>query len=128
VRRMTVALAAAGAAFGIATAVQADIPDSGLIHGCYQFNAPNTSKGVLRVIDRSRGESCRFNENSLNWNQRGVTGATGPRGPIGLTGPTGPRGPTGPGKVETIVTKMWSLDTGEDPLVLDCPANMVAED
>jgi hypothetical protein len=64
--RVVAALVVAGAGFGIATAVQADIPDSGVIHGCYQFNAQNTMKGVLRVIDGSRGESCRFNENALN--------------------------------------------------------------
>ena len=128
-QRVLVALVVAGSAFGIATAVQADIPDSGVIHGCYQFNAPNTSQGVLRVIDASRHESCRFNENALNWNQRGVTGPTGPKGPTGRIGPTGPRGPTGPGKVDSIVTKTWTLDNaGEYPLVLDCPANTVAED
>jgi len=99
-----------------------------VIHGCYQFNAPNTSKGVLRVIDASRHESCRFNEYALDWNQRGVTGPTGPTGPIGPTGATGARGPTGPGKVESIVTKTQTLDIGEYALVLDCPANTVAED
>lgn len=127
-RRILVALIVAGAAFGIATAVQADIPDNGLIHGCYQFNAPNTSRGVLRVIDTSKRESCRFNELALNWNQRGITGATGPTGPVGATGPTGSRGPTGPGRVDSIVTKTWVLDTSDDALVVDCPADTVAED
>jgi len=33
--RLLLALAVGGAVFGIATAVRADIPDSGVIHGCY---------------------------------------------------------------------------------------------
>src|SRR5262245_33224832 len=33
--RILLALAVGGAVFGIATAVQADIPDNGVIHGCY---------------------------------------------------------------------------------------------
>src|SRR5439155_20659098 len=33
--RVLAALAVAGAAFGIVSAVQADIPDNGVIHGCY---------------------------------------------------------------------------------------------
>jgi len=92
-----VAVAVAGAVFGIATAVQAAIPSAnGVIHGCYQTAAPNTSKGVLRVINAEAGESCRFNEKALNWNQRGATGPTGPPGPTGATGATGPSGPSGP--------------------------------
>jgi len=73
--RVLVALAVAGAAFGIATVVQAAIPGSnGVISGCYQFSAPNTSKGVLRVIDAESGEGCRFNERSISWNALGPTG------------------------------------------------------
>ena len=65
----------AGAAFRIATVVQAAIPDShGTIHGCYQFATGATPKGTLRVIDPSTGESCRFYEKSLNWNSQGVGG------------------------------------------------------
>jgi hypothetical protein len=87
--RLLVALTVGAAVFGIATVVQASIPSAnGVIHGCYQFSAPNTSKGVLRVINADAGEQCRFNEKPLNWNAKGVTGATGP------TGPTGPAGPS----------------------------------
>src|SRR5690242_2574563 len=89
--RFLLALAVGGAVFGIASVVQADIPDSGVIHGCYA--KPGTpQKGQLRVIDASRGEQCRFYENTLNWNASGVTGATGPTGPTGPTGATGPAG------------------------------------
>ena len=80
--RILVALAVAGALFGIATAVQAAIPDSnGVIHGCY--GKPGTpQKGELRV--RDTGELCRSYETPLNWNAAGVTGAKG------LTGADGP--------------------------------------
>jgi hypothetical protein len=68
--------------FGVATVVQADIPDSGVIHGCY--GKPGTpQKGQLRVRDASQGEQCRFYENTLDWNAQGVSGATGPTGPTG---------------------------------------------
>ena len=51
--RLLLALAVGGALFGIASAVQASIPDSGgVIHGCYQRNG-----GTLRVIDSS-ADSC----------------------------------------------------------------------
>ena len=86
--QFVLALAVGGAVFGIATAVQADIPDNGVIHGCY--GRPGTTyKGQLRVRDVSQGEQCRFYENPLDWNQSGVTG------PTGATGPTGPTGPAG---------------------------------
>jgi hypothetical protein len=91
------------AVFGVATAVQAAIPDAqGVIHGCYQKNV-----GTLRVIDRSKGGACNPSESSLNWNQTGPTGttgaqgatgaigATGAKGPSGVEGPTGPKGATG---------------------------------
>jgi hypothetical protein len=79
---LLVAIVIGLAAGGIAWA---DIPDSGVINGCYQ-----KVNGQLRVIDTSQGQACRPSENALSWNQ------TGPTGPRGATGPTGPRGPTGP--------------------------------
>jgi hypothetical protein len=89
--RLLVALAVGGAAFGIASAVQASIPSSnGVIHGCY--GKPGTpQKGELRVRNFDQGEQCRFYENTLDWNQ------TGPTGPTGATGPTGPTGAAGAG-------------------------------
>jgi Collagen triple helix repeat (20 copies) len=97
IRRLLILLAAAGAAFGIASVVQASIPSSnGLIHGCYQFSPADTNKGRLRVIDADVGEHCRFYEHPLNWSQAGVTGPTGATGPTGPSGPQGPTGPTGP--------------------------------
>jgi hypothetical protein len=55
--------------FGIATAVQASIPDAkGVIHGCYM-----KSGGALSVVDPSV-TTCKPGQTSLNWNQRGVTG------------------------------------------------------
>src|SRR5262249_4043252 len=81
--RVVLAVAVGGAVFGIASAVQADIPDAGVIHGCY--GKPGTpQKGQLRVIDASKGEQCRFYESPLNWNQTGPTGPTGPSWTNGL--------------------------------------------
>jgi hypothetical protein len=88
--RLFAVVAVAAAVFGVASAVQADIPDSGVIHGCY--GKPGTpQKGQLRVRDASLGEQCRFNENPVDWNATGVSGVTGPTGP---TGPSGVAGPT----------------------------------
>lgn len=73
--RLLLAFGVAGVAFGIATVVQAAIPDSkGVIHACYQFAQGVTPKGTLRTIDPSTGEACRFYEHPLNWNANGVAG------------------------------------------------------
>jgi hypothetical protein len=52
-KRVLVALAVVGAAFGIASAVQASIPDaSGIVHACYNnSNANGYPIGALRAID-----------------------------------------------------------------------------
>jgi hypothetical protein len=97
--RVLVALAVGAALFAIATAVQADIPDGGVINSCYG----KTNGGFLRVIDTSKGQKCAFNENPLSWNAAGVTGATGATGPTGPTGATGPTGPTGPTGASGVV-------------------------
>lgn len=87
--RVPVALAVGGALFGIASAVQASIPDaSGVIHGCYvKSAAPGSQPGALRVIDTALGQTCQLSEGALTWSQHG---------PTGVRGPTGPKGPTGP--------------------------------
>lgn len=73
--RVLLALGVAGAAFGIATVVQAAIPDShGVVHSCYQFAQGSVPKGTLRVIDPTTGEGCRFYEKPLTWNANGVAG------------------------------------------------------
>jgi hypothetical protein len=56
--RLLLALAVGGAIFGIASAVQADIPDSVVIHGCYG-KAGTPYKGNLRVRDASSAGSTR---------------------------------------------------------------------
>ena len=72
------ALGAVVGALAIGGIAWADIPDSGVIHGCYA-----TKDGTLRVIDTSAGQSCDTKkEQPLSWNQ------TGPTGPTGSTGPT----------------------------------------
>jgi hypothetical protein len=98
-KRLIVALVVAGATFGVATAVNASIPDAnGVIHGCYaKTGTPQQTAGVLRVINAPTAQ-CQFYEIPLNWNQRGATGpkgATGPPGPPGPKGATGPKGPKG---------------------------------
>jgi hypothetical protein len=95
--RLLLALAVGGAVFGIASAVQASIPDAnGVIHGCYNSGLAHGSPlGALRVIDTARIDGhCASWEAPLNWNAKGVTGATGATGPTGPTGPTGVAGPT----------------------------------
>jgi hypothetical protein len=92
--RILIGLAVGGAIFGIASVVQADIPDGGTINACYG----KANGGTLRVIDTSKRQKCAFNENPLSWNATGVSGATGP------TGPTGPIGPTGPGATTFTAT------------------------
>ena len=93
--RLVLALAVGGAVFGIATAVQASIPDSsGVIHGCYNTSlAHGNPTGGLRVIDTSKPNgNCTSWETAVSWNANGVSGA---RGPSGAPGPTGPKGATG---------------------------------
>ena len=89
--RLVLALGAAGAAFALATAVQAAIPDSqGIVHSCYNTSLAHGSPlGNLRVIDTDKvNGNCASWEAPLNWNQTGPTGATGPTGPTGATGPS----------------------------------------
>ena len=93
--RLVLALAVGGAVFGIATAVEASIPDSsGVIHGCYNTSqAHGNPTGGLRVIDTAKPNgNCASWETAVNWNANGVSGA---RGPTGAPGPTGPKGATG---------------------------------
>jgi hypothetical protein len=98
--------------FGIASAVQASIPDAnGVIHGCYG-KAGTPSQGDLRVTDSGL---CKPTENPLDWNQVGPTGQRGP------TGPTGPGGVKGIGR--TVFT---ALPAGEYALTLDCTGFGVA--
>jgi hypothetical protein len=98
-RKIIVALAVAGATFGIATAVSASIPSpNGVFHGCYALHNQTTDKGVLRLVNFDQGEGCRFYEAPVAWNKAGPTGpkgATGPPGPRGPTGKPGPKGATG---------------------------------
>jgi hypothetical protein len=98
--RILVAVAVAGAAFGVATAVRADIPDSGVIHACYQ-----TESGALRVIDSSRGQTCHsgpVRELPLDWSQAGPNGR----------GPTGPTGPAGVSGLERVFGNAATISTG----------------
>jgi len=91
--RKTVAVLAGVVGMASAAAAFAMIPAAdGVITGCYD------NHGNLRVIDPSH-ESCKNNETTLRWNQRGPVGpqgANGIPGPTGATGPQGANGPAGP--------------------------------
>jgi hypothetical protein len=68
-------VAAAGcAAFAVAAGVAAAaIPDGhGVIHACAK-----QGNGDLRVVDTGSGESCKDNEQALEWDQSGPPGAPG---------------------------------------------------
>jgi hypothetical protein len=89
--RLVLAVVVGGSVFAIASAVQADIPDSGVIHTCY-----SKTTLALHVIDSDLGQHCNpATELALNWNQTGPTGATGATGATGVTGATGAIGATG---------------------------------
>jgi hypothetical protein len=88
---LILAVIVGGAVFGIASAVQASIPDSsGVIHGCYNNSlAHGNPTGALRVIDTAKANgNCASWETPLTWNAQGPTGPTGPPGPTGATGPS----------------------------------------
>ena len=96
--RVLLAVVVGGVTFGIATAVQASIPDArGVIHACYNTSlAHGNPTGALRVIDTARPNgTCASWETSLSWNATGVAGATGPTGATGARGPTGTTGQAG---------------------------------
>jgi hypothetical protein len=93
-----VALIAGAGLFGIATAVQASIPDAaGVIHGCYNTSlAHGNPIGAVRVIDTAKdGGNCSSGESSLNWNVKGITGPQGAQGPQGSKGDKGDKGDAG---------------------------------
>jgi hypothetical protein len=89
-KRLLVVLAVVGAAFGIAGAVQASIPDSnGVAHGCYyippKLSGTQQLPGDLRLIDTDKGQHCNSDEGSVdlattgfvtsNVNQTEITGS-----------------------------------------------------
>jgi hypothetical protein len=78
----------------------ADVPDAGVIHGCYK-----KSSGGLRVIDASTGDTCAAGELALTWNE------VGPQGLTGATGAPGPQGPAGPAPSSGWVGR-WVYSTG----------------
>lgn len=126
---VAVAIATGGIGYGVA---RADVPDSGVINGCY-----NSTTGILRVIDTSAHQSCHPDETALSWNQMG------PRGPVGPQGPPGPTGPAGPAGTITALDQLNGIPcdginsrpasvrvtygTGiEAPVALTCVTHLVA--
>lgn len=94
--RLLVLVAAAAAAFGMASVVQAMIPSStGEIHGCFSPKGATKRSGTpLDIID-SDSASCSKGQQAISWNQAGQPGPQGPAGPAGPSGPAGPTGPAG---------------------------------
>jgi hypothetical protein len=117
---LLIAVVVGGVTFGIASAVQASIPDAnGVIHGCYKTNT-----GSLRVIDNT-GSSCAASETPLTWSQRGPTGAKGATGAAGPSGPTGASGPlSGYESVssETVFHDFSKPDPANYGVLVYCPA------
>jgi len=68
--RLLVMFAVGGALFGIATAVQASIPDSnGVIHSCYSTNGAKAKGGAaLNVVDTASA-GCNNGQTELTWDQ-----------------------------------------------------------
>jgi hypothetical protein len=65
------------------------------------------------VINTGTGETCRYYENPLDWNQQGVTGPTGPTGTGGVTGLTVIH------STDSLVGAGWNY-------TLHCPGNKIA--
>jgi hypothetical protein len=68
--RLLLAVVVGGVTFGIASAVQASIPDAnGVIHGYYNISLAHGSPlGALRVIDTAKiNGNCASWESPLNW-------------------------------------------------------------
>lgn len=61
--RIVLALGVAGVAFALATAVQAAIPDQGVVHSCYNTSLAHGSPlGAMRAID-----TAKVNGNCASW-------------------------------------------------------------
>jgi hypothetical protein len=129
-RRLVLVLAVAGALFGVATAVEAAIPDGGgVIHGCYAKTSKGQQPaGSLRVIDT--GQTCQSNEAGLKWSQTGPKGATGLQGTAGqpgakgATGPKGTTGDQGPAGSSVAYAKYsghFEISTGVDVVTVTVP-------
>jgi len=90
-RHFTVALSLAtvGVVVAAGAVAFADIPDSGVVHACY-----DKAGGRLRVIDQH--DSCAGSERHITWNERGAQGPRGEVGPAGAKGAPGAAGPAGP--------------------------------
>jgi hypothetical protein len=108
-------IAAAVAAVAAGSAAFASIPDGGgVIHACY--GKPESARpGVLRVIDTGNNEACTSIENTLDWNQTGLTGPTGPKGDKGDTGNPGQPGPEtlSPAFVKRVADKKLPLASSD---------------
>jgi hypothetical protein len=129
-------LLAVGAAGGGAALAVASVPDgNGLVHGCYQVSAdqttPVTTAANFHIIDPALGQTCSSPAGAPLTERPVNLGATGPAGPAGVPGPTGPTGPTGPpgpaGKTLTIAAgHTFTIAGGGVVTVGDSPGLTIA--
>jgi len=90
-RGRALVLAATAATAVAAGAGYAAIPSSnGAVNGCYE-----RITGILRVIDKDAGKSCKSFETAIAWSVQGPAGPAGAIGPKGETGARGERGEPG---------------------------------
>jgi hypothetical protein len=91
---------------GLAAAFGAIPSSDGSISGCY-----TKVGGVLRVIDKAKGEACLSKlETAITWQQAGPVGPKGDPGATGDTGPEGPKGdPGAPGGALTSLSQLEGL-------------------
>jgi hypothetical protein len=129
IRRHSALLLLAGAVGAVAavggiTAAFADIPDAGVIHGCYKTTTPH----VLSVIDTSKGQACPPGTKALAWNQAGPPGPAGPGYYIQPTYAPGSAQDVAPGHMVTVTANCPAISgtpgyaTGGGVVTYDGPA------
>jgi len=127
-RRLVVVSALCAVACTAVGIAYAAIPDANnVIHGCVSKEG-----GGLRAIDTGKGQTCRNNELSVDWNQTGPKGLDGAPGKDGAAGPPGPAGNSTParptiGTLDATGKKSGAIATA-DPIVgfdwgLDIPVD-----
>lgn len=98
-----------------------------VIRGCV-LSVPNPGNnpplGTVRIV--KTGETCKPNEQAIDWNQQGVQGIKGDKGDKGDTGPQGPQGPKGdPAAVGPVSATIRSITLSlpgiaDQPLTVPC--------
>src|SRR5438270_4427953 len=77
-RRLLTPTVAVSLVLALTGVAYADLPDSGVIQGCYT-NAALSGQRALTLIDTSVGGKCLAAQTAIHWNQAGPAGAQGPQ-------------------------------------------------